>query len=243
MYSNINKKFNSLYFLLLVNSIIFIFAFLVQTKGFDSKFFYLFGGEITSKIFGGDIWLLLTSNFFHLDILHFILNMYALWKIGEAIMTYYDGKKLFFIYIFGGIAGSLLTFLISLPSFITNGESSNVFSLGASGSIFAMVGLLLGGTLRKNRFGTGLPFKTSDILIFALPSFLLGLTPGLNINNWAHVGGLLSGILLGLLLRPVGNYESKTEEKIFTFIYYLSLIIFFLSYLFLAVNAYKLIFL
>jgi len=235
-------KINTLTVLLAINVVIFLLTLLIQFHGFDEKLFFLFGGEITSRIFQGDLWLLVTFNFFHLDILHFALNIYALYRIGEIVNNFYGGRKLFFTYIIGGIAGALLSYIISLPAFL--GSSSDMLSLGASGSIMGLIGLLLGGSLRKYRYGNELPFRPVDILIFVLPTFILGLSPELNINNWAHIGGFAAGTVLGLLFsHSFGNVESRRERIVSNIVYYICIGILLLSYLALLVNAYRMIFL
>ena len=232
-------KLDTLTFLIIINSIIFLLALLVQTKGFDDNFFFLFGGEVTSRIFKGDLWILLTSNFFHLYLPHFLLNMYALIKIGELVEYYYGGKKLFVTYIIGGIGGALLTYLTSLPTFLALGLSYNSFSLGASGSIFALLGLLVGGTLKRRRYGADLPFKTSDLLIYIIPVILISFIPGLNINIWSHIGGLIAGVILGYIFdHTIGNVDTNFQKILTNISYYLSLILFFLSYVFIVVNVY-----
>jgi len=229
-------QISALNFLLALNIVIFIIAFLLDSSiGFDGNLFYLLGGQISTKITSGSLWLLTTANFFHIELIHFIFNIISLYRIGQLVEYYYDGKKLFTVYILGGIGGVLTSYLVSI---LTN---QNVFSLGASASIFALVGFLLGGTFRRNRYGKDLPFSTRDLLPFVLIAFVFGFMPGLNINNWAHLGGLISGILLGLLIpNSLVRTNNKIENYITKFLFWLSVIIFILSYGGLIFNAYNL---
>lgn len=232
----IKLQFNLLTFLLGLNLVIFVLAFLLDNVvGFDATLFYLFGGQVTSRISLGDWWLLVTANFFHIDLLHFIFNIISLYRIGQLSLYYYDAKKVFLTYILGGVGGVGLSYLISL---LTN---QNIYSLGASASIFALIGLLLGGTFRRNRFGRELPFSARDLLPFVLIAFLFGFMPGLNINNWAHLGGLITGIILGFLLpNSLVRVDNKIDIGITRVLFWFSLVAFILSYIALIYNAYNL---
>lgn len=232
-------QLNSLTFLLGFNLIVFLLGILLTSLSSNQNWAVIFevlGGQMSSRIYQGDLWQLITANFFHLDLLHFIFNMFSLYKIGELVLAFYNGKKLFLTYIFGGLFAVTLSYFTSLLTL------DNIYSLGASGSIFALVGLLLGGTLKKNRFGIDLPFSFNDILPFVAISFILGFLPGLNINNWAHFGGLLSGFIIGLLLpNSLSRYKEDFYKTIIDLVYYLSVFIFVISYLFLILNFFNVI--
>lgn len=232
----VKLQFNLLTLLLGLNIIIFVAALVVENSlGFDTGLFYLFGGQISSQIRAGDWWLLVTPNFFHIGIIHFIFNIISLYRIGQLAMYYYDGRKVFLTYILGGITGVGLSYIMSSIS----GE--NVLSLGASGSIFALIGLLLGGALKRNRYGQQLPFSPLDIAPFIVVSFLFGFMPGLNINNWAHLGGLIGGTVLGFLIpNSLNVYTNKFENIVSNFLFWGAVIIFLLSYVALLVSGYNL---
>ncbi len=232
----IKIQLSALNFLLVLNVVIFIIAFLLNSSvGFDNNLFYLMGGQITTRITTGSWWLLTTANFFHIEILHFAFNIISLYRIGQLVEYYYDGKKLFTTYVLGGIGGVWMSYLVSLLL------NQNIFSLGASASIFALVGLLLGGTFRKNRFGRDLPFSTRDLLPFVFIAFVFGLMPGFNINNWAHLGGLITGVILGLLIpNSLVRVDNRIEVLITKVLFWISVVIFTLSYAALLFNAYNL---
>lgn len=231
----IKLQFNILTSLLGLNLVIFVLAFLLDNIiGFDASLFYLFGGQVTSRISLGDWWLLVTANFFHIDLLHFIFNAFSLYRIGQLAMYYYDSKKVFLTYILGGMGGVGLSYLISLLL------NQNIYSLGASASIFALIGLLLGGTFRRNRFGRELPFSARDLLPFVLIAFLFGFMPGLNINNWAHLGGLITGIVLGFVLpNSLVRIDSKFDLGVSKLLFWFSVCAFILSYGALIYNAFN----
>lgn len=228
----IQFKFSNLFFLLYFITFIFLAAFIVQLRigEFNAPLFYIFGGEIPSRIVRGDLWLLVTANFFHLDILHFLFNIISLKRIGELVENFYDGRLLFTVFFFSGIGGTLLSHLVSIASRV------EIYSLGASAGVFGLVGLLIGGSLKKYRYGIDLPFTVMDILPFALVAFMFGFLPGLNVNNWAHLGGAVTGIVFGLLFSNTYNKESRLIENTRNFLYNFSIVIFVLSYMMLLIN-------
>lgn len=246
---------NALTFLLGFNLVIFIIAFLLRSNlQFDAGSLYILGGFDLSKVYSGQLWLLVTSNFLHIELLHFLFNFYALYVIGREVMYIYEGKVLFATYIIGGLFGMLLPAYIPviLGGISTQAGVSSLiffnflgagfFSLGASGAIFALIGLLLTGAIRSNRKGGNFPISPREILPVAIVSLIFGFIPGSNINNAAHLFGLLSGMILGYVFEPsLLNIKSRVSllmEKVF---YRLSLGIFILSYIFLLINAYNLI--
>lgn len=199
---------NSLNVLIFLNILIFIFAiFITNNLGLDKNMFTILGGLSTDDINNGALYQLVTANFLHIQVLHFIFNMYSLIVVGRLVDYFYGGKKLLITYVIGGIAASLLTYLGGMI------EQSNILSLGASGSIFALVGLLIGGVLKKPRYGMDLPFSLGEILPFVIISLSLGFIPGSSINNWAHLGGLIAGILLGFLLKTLNNEIFDRMER------------------------------
>lgn len=232
----IEFKFSNLFFLIYFISFIFVLALIVQLNygQFDGPMFYLFGGEIPSRIANGDLWLLVTANFFHTDILHFLFNFIALKRIGETVEQFYEGSLLFTTFIFSGIGGTLLSYLICL---ITNTE---IYSLGASAGIFGLIGLLVGGSLKKYRYGMELPFGIRDILPFVLIAFLFGFIPG-NVNNWAHLGGLITGIIFGLTFSNSYNKDHPLEKRTKDIMYYVSIFILIVSYVALLLNFFNIV--
>ncbi len=231
-------KISALHILLFLNTIIFILALLVDnTVGFDRDLFFLFGGEVIAEVLRGNFWLLVTASFFHINLLHFLLNMYSLFKMGKVIEHFYGGKKLFTTYIFGAIGASLFSTIMAVVL------RAPVLSLGASGSIFALVGLLFGGSMKKYRYGNSLPFRPLDILPVIVLPFLVGFLPGLNINNWAHAGGLIAGFLLGLVFNhSMSGHYSKFNENLEKILHWTSIVLFIGAYVMLFVNAFNLIY-
>ncbi len=222
--------------LIITNAAVFGILFLLQlllfsqggtiSNSLNFQIFDISGGLSSIDLYIGKFWTFITANFAHLDPLHFLFNIYALIKIGQVVYEFYDGKKLFITYIIGGFAAMAFTLVVSLAS------GSPTLTLGASGSIFALAGLLLGGALKDRRYGINLPINLQLFVPIILISLIFGFVPGSGVNNLAHLGGLISGFILGLVLKhDIGEYESKTEKTAINLIYYVLLGVFILSFL------------
>lgn len=146
------------------------------------------GGDLRELTLSGQQWRLLTSIFLHAGIFHLLLNMYALIYIGKEIETQFGNKRYLFTYLATGI-------LASITSIYFN---DNLVSVGASGAIFGMYGLLLSMFLNKQ---IDIPQESRKSFLTSVISFvgynlLYGFTKE-GIDNAAHIGGLLSGFFIG----------------------------------------------
>ncbi len=184
-------------------------------------FLYLLGGLRGDWVAAGDIWRVVTATFLHVDIIHIGANMIALYQLGRILQRYYGGKMLFLSYILCGVAGSLFSLVFA----------RDVATVGASGAVFGLIGVLVAGSLKTSRYGVSLPFGLWDILPLAIYSFLVGLTPGSAVNNWAHLGGFLFGLLLGRVFDHSMNLAKRPRiEQAKNVLYYLSVGLFIGAY-------------
>lgn len=135
-------------------------------------------------------WRLITNCFLHIGIIHLIMNMFALLYIG-ALLEPILGKLRFF-------AAYLLTGLIASITSMCWHELG--ISAGASGAIFGMYGVFLSllttSLIEKNTRKALL----SSIIFFVVYNLIYGLKG--EIDNAAHIGGLLSGIVIGYAFVP-----------------------------------------
>lgn len=150
-----------------------------------------FGANNAAATTDGEWWRLGTSMFMHYGIIHLLLNMWALFQFGH-FMERLQGRGLFALtYLMSGIGGSLL-------SLWWNGDE--VWSAGASGAVFGIYGALLGHMLREKQAIPRSVFQPmlKSTLTFAGYNLVYGLVhPG--IDNAAHIGGFLTGAILGWL--------------------------------------------
>jgi rhomboid protease GluP len=144
----------------------------------------------------GRWWTLVSANYLHGSILHLLFNMIALRQIGSLVVEEYGVYRTYILYTGGGVAGFLVSYLAGIH-----------FTLGASAAVCSLIGAAL--YYGKTRGGVYGQVVYKQILGWVIGLFLFGfLVPG--INNWAHGGGLLGGILLALLL----GYRERREENL-----------------------------
>jgi membrane associated rhomboid family serine protease len=139
----------------------------------------------------GEWWRLVTALFVHFGLIHLLFNMWALAAFGALSERLLGITSFVFIYFVSGIAANLAS--ISLrPSIDT---------AGASGAIFGILGALLAVYWRNKRT---LPFtivRSEGIAVLLFASFaLLGGFLYTGVDNAAHLGGLITGLLLGFTL-------------------------------------------
>jgi rhomboid protease GluP len=150
-------------------------------------------GPVTKE---GEWWRLLTSTFLHFGILHVGMNMWALWSAGALVERLYGNLTFLGLYLFAGIAGSLVSLLWN---------ADRVVSAGASGAIFGVYGALGAYVLRQpGSVPRGvLKSLTGSTVAFILYSIVIGvMVPA--IDNAAHAGGLVGGFVLAwVLARPL----------------------------------------
>lgn len=146
----------------------------------------------------GEVYRLITGAFIHIDILHFLTNVYSLYIVGSMAESYYGKKKFIIIYLFSMITASLLS--ISM---------SDTISIGASGAIFGLLGCLL-------YFGYHYRVYFGNVLLRRIvPVILVNLVIGFSlpgIDNFAHIGGLIGGFLISKALGV--NTKDKTSDKV-----------------------------
>lgn len=135
---------------------------------------------------------LLTSMFIHANIAHLAGNMLFLLIFGLRSEELFSLTEYLLIYFLGGLTGNGLSLLL-LPL--------DVPSVGASGAIFAMFGAAIIYARRS--------FSQSIIGALIYAFFLLFLSSGPGVNNYAHLGGLLTGLLIGYLLAAKRKPETQ----------------------------------
>jgi rhomboid protease GluP len=144
----------------------------------------------------GRWWTLVSANYLHGSILHLLFNMIALRQIGHLVIEEYGAYRSFILYTGGGVAGFAVSYLAGVN-----------FTLGASAAVCSLIGAAL--YYGKARGGVYGQVVYKQILGWVIGIFLFGfLVPG--INNWAHGGGLVGGILVSLLL----GYREKRGETL-----------------------------
>lgn len=170
-------------FLIIVNC---IFFFLPTIMGEYDNFLNLYCVHGPS-VRAGDYYRLFTGMFLHGGLMHLALNCYSIYIIGSQVESFLGKAKFAVIYFFSGITGALLSITLN----------GSVGSVGASGAIFGLMGALLYfGYYYRVYLGNTVKSQILPLILINLFSgFVL---PG--IDNYAHIGGLVGGIVITIAL-------------------------------------------
>ena len=164
----------------------------------DSITLLLFGANFRPLVQAGQVWRLATSMFLHIGLVHLVVNMYSLLIIGRQMEGFLGRWKFLAVYLGSGILGSLLSVVVHTS-----------ISAGASGAIFGLLGsLLYFGYHYRLYLGTVL--KTQVIPIILLNLLIGFMVPG--IDNFCHIGGLVGGYLLTMIVGVPG--KTKKSDRI-----------------------------
>ena len=159
-------------------------------------------------------WRLLSACFVHIGIFHLLMNCYALAYVGLLLESYLKKRDFLLTYLFCGLTASLTSLYWNI----------NIVSAGASGAIFGMYGILL----------VSVVFNTIDKKAKSSLLITIGTLIGLNIASSfkegidaaAHIGGLASGVLFGLIVALL-NKNRKAGISVVTATTLLIAVIFF----------------
>jgi rhomboid protease GluP len=177
--------------LILINVITFALPYFIDFGGFNNfESFLKLGWKDNQDIKDGEWYRLITSMFLHADIFHLLFNMYALFQLGAYALsilsfftTSYATLVFVLVYFFSGICGSLMSFFFNPNP-----------SVGASGAIFGLVGLILSIGFQSGNFGI-----ITDMLTFTIINFIYGFIIS-KIDNFGHFGGLIAGFISGFVV-------------------------------------------
>lgn len=174
-----------------INVVIFL---LVQIPGAFSQELLnnlaLIGGgglTITSPIggvAGGEVWRLLTSAFVHAQFWHIGINMFSLWLLGPLVERLLGRSRYLGLYLVAALAGSAVAYAFTPP---------NVWIVGASGALFGVFGAIV-------VFARRLQADMRWILVTIVINVVLNVVFAGALSWQAHVGGFVSGLLLGVAL-------------------------------------------
>lgn len=170
-----------------------------------------FGANYGPLTLSGEWWRLFTYMFVHADIWHIAFNMWCLWDLGTLCESLYGKWTFGAIYVITGIAGGVAS-LASHPF---------VFSVGASGAIFGLCGALI-ASFYLGEFGvprSAIQANLKSLLFFAGFNLLFGISAigdlfGIRVDNAAHIGGLVSGLIIGALIAVIAPMQDNPLRRV-----------------------------
>lgn len=190
--------------LVLVNVAVFFF---LTAKGMteDAEFMLEHGAMYVPYVLQGEYQTILTSMFLHFGFEHLMNNMLILALIGWNLELEIGKIKFLLIYFLSGIAGNVLSAWMELQ------VGDFAVSAGASGAIFGLIGVAFYVAIRnKGQFGE---ISGRGLLFMIGVSLYYGFTSE-GVDNFAHIGGLLAGFLLAVLL--YWKRKQKTSSDIWS---------------------------
>ncbi|CAL9106457.1 unnamed protein product [Musa textilis] len=146
-------------------------------------------------------WRLVACVWLHAGLIHLLTNMFSLLFIGVRLEQQFGFVRIGVIYLLSGFGGSVLSALLLM----------NSISVGASGASFGLLGamfseLIINWTIYSNRVAALL-----TLLVIIIINLGIGLFP--HVDNFAHIGGFVSGFLLGfvLLIQPRVGWMERDD--------------------------------
>ena len=160
----------------------------------DPTFFLRFGASFGPFTRRGEYWRLIMPMFIHGGMIHLLVNGYSLYILGIFVERVYGYARFTFLYVACGVGSAAVSMSLS-----------DKVSVGASGAIFGLAGVMLAAGYRHREF---IPRHWARVFGKGIiPVILLNLALGFAlrqwIDNWAHLGGLACGIVLGFAIPPV----------------------------------------
>lgn len=206
------------YGILLLNSLIYLLMIIVAggnfaehfVAGVDPATLIAFGAKTNELLQQRGEWFrLVTPIFIHGGLIHIASNSYALWIIGPQVERLYGSARFFLIYLLSGVGGVIGSYFGSSML----GRNPTIPSVGASGAIFGLFGVLavfgykyrheLPPTFRRAFGASVFPVIAINLLIgFSVPV----------IDNGAHIGGLICGALLTFLIPYIAPGKERVSR-------------------------------
>jgi rhomboid protease GluP len=167
----------------------------------DNESLLKWGANFRPITLEGQWWRLVTCNFLHIGIIHLLMNMYALLYIGTLLEPYLGKARFIAAYLLTGLTASLVSLW----------WHDLTISAGASGAIFGMYGVFLAMLTTNLIEKSGRQSLLTSIGIFVAYNLINGIRGG--IDNAAHIGGLLGGLIVGYAYLPSLKNNSASKLK------------------------------
>lgn len=184
------------------------------------------GADFGPLTLTGDWWRTVTCNFIHIGGFHLAMNLYAFMFVGLFLEQLIGSRRMFASYLLTGLCSAVFSLYMH----------AETISAGASGSIFGLYGIFLAFLLFHGIAKEQRKALLTSILIFVGYNLVYGMKEG--IDNAAHIGGLLSGFLLGIVYVFSYKFEKADARRTVSIIGELGIFcIFLFSFIMLCRNA------
>jgi rhomboid protease GluP len=176
---------------------------------FPAQVLVQWGANVGAFTLRGEWWRLLTCVFVHGGLLHIAFNMWCLWDLGALSESLYGRWTFAAVYLISGLGASLAS--------VT--WNPYVMSVGASGAIFGLAGALIAafklGEFSVPRSALSGPLRS--LMVFVVFNLAFGAASGVT-DNAAHVGGLITGLILGALIALLAPRQEQVPRRAAVFL-------------------------
>lgn len=161
----------------------------------------LIAGFVKPRFLAGEYWLIITGAVVHGSFLHIFMNGFALYSFGKLMELLANRAHLAIVFLLSAVGGGLASL-----AFFPEGTS-----VGASGGIVGLLGYLVIYAFRRRQFVSAefrksLLINIGFILVFGLVLYQI-------IDNYGHIGGLLTGIIYGVIQIPSDEYTNPRDAS------------------------------
>ena len=168
----------------------------------SNKHLLNWGADYGPYTFDGQYWRAISSAFVHGGVIHLLVNMWCLWNLGRLLERLLGPFVTIAAYLLTALGASMLSL---------SWEPIRI-SVGASGAIFGIAGVLITALYygKLNLTHESVRKLLGNVVRFALINLVYGFL-AFRVDNMAHLGGLVSGLLIGFLLTQ--TFALPTEER------------------------------
>lgn len=187
--------------ILAINVIVFLAE--LALGGATGEVLIRLGAMVPFLVATGEYWRLVTAMFLHVGVIHLLLNSWGLFLFGNLIESVFGSARFVAIYLVTG-------FFASAASFAFGGV--NRVAAGASGAIFGLLGAWLVYNWKRRELFMAQANVRGALLLIAI-NLVLGFSVQ-GIDNTAHVGGLVAGVMAGLAAEGTGTRGVRTATRL-----------------------------
>jgi len=146
-------------------------------------------------------WRLMSCVWLHAGVFHIVVNLIALLVFGIQLEKDFGFFRIGLVYLVSGLGGSLLSSLFH----------SNTISVGASGALFGLLGATVSELITNWSHYRSRCSQLTQLIVLTAVNLAVGLLP--HVDNFAHIGGFLTGFFLGfvILMKPQFAWVSRKD--------------------------------
>jgi rhomboid protease GluP len=171
---------------------------LMNLGGINSNILARMGASLPLPYDIAQPWRFVTAVFLHASLLHIGFNLWVLMDIAPTIEELYGSARFLFIFVVTGATGYVVS------------AAGGHFSVGASGALLGMIGVLL--AITGSRSNMGAKMLRSQLIYWLIYIAVLGvIMPG--VDNLAHIGGFASGFLIGKVMTDRQPSDASEQRK------------------------------